>query len=84
MCGHHHQTSGRHSLAKLSNRFSISVERLQATVARSRLEDDSEYIAMLAKVFDSSQFIGACVARAHVERPGAGGTDPSRRFVGPR
>ena len=51
-------SSARHSLAKLGNRFSISVERLQATVARSRLEDDSEYIAILGKVFDNSQFIG--------------------------
>jgi hypothetical protein len=52
------QAAPRLSLAKLGNRFSISVERLQAQVARARVDDDTEYIAVLARVFDVSQFVG--------------------------
>ena len=60
-------------------------------MARSRLEDDSEYIAMLAKVFDSSQFIGACRACARspcavggglTERRGRGNrVDPAEAWI---
>lgn len=45
-------------LARLGNRLSLSVERMQANVARLKLDDDAAYIDILVRVFEESQFLG--------------------------
>lgn len=44
-------------LAQVGNIISKSVERLQANVMKLRIDDDSAYIELLIKIFETSQFL---------------------------
>lgn len=51
------QNSATTALFSLANKISKSVERFQASVSRDKLEDNTSYLELLVKFFDSCKFI---------------------------
>lgn len=51
------QNSATTALFSLANKISKSVERFQASVSREKLEDNTSYLELLVKFFDSCKFI---------------------------